>query len=91
MELERARREPIGAIILILLGMLLLFNTLGFFSFSWINHGWPWVVIAIAVWLVVRNSGGTFFRASMHMPPPRVTPDDRDNGGPPQPPTGGPQ
>jgi TM2 domain-containing membrane protein YozV len=91
MELERARREPIGAIILILLGMLFLFNTLGFFSFGWINHGWPFVVIAIAVWLVVRGCGGACFRTTVHMPPPGIPPQNSDSGGPPQPPTGGEQ
>ncbi len=90
MELERARREPIGAIILILLGMLFLFNTLGFFSFGWINHGWPFVVIAIAVWLVLRGCGGACFSFPSHTPPPRVTPENH-NGGPTQPPAGGEQ
>ena len=55
-ELQRARREPIGAIVLILLGMLLLFNTLGFFSFGWVTHGWPLIIIGIAIWLLVRNA-----------------------------------
>lgn len=92
MELERARREPIGAIILILLGMLFLFNTLGFFSFGWINHGWPFVVIAIAIWLVVRGCGGACFRFTPHNPPPpSVIPENRNSNGPSQPPTGGEQ
>ena len=89
MELERARREPIGAIVLILLGMLFLFNTLGFFSFGWIHHGWPWVVVAIAVWLLVRGGGGACFRGRVHIPPPGVTPESRDAGTPPPPSTGG--
>jgi hypothetical protein len=63
-ELERARREPIGAIVLILLGMLFLFNTLGFFNFGWVSHGWPLLVVGIAVWLLVRARGG------FHAPPP---------------------
>lgn len=63
-ELERARREPIGAIVLILLGMLFLFNTLGFFNFGWVSHGWPLIIVGIAVWLLVRARG------SMHAPPP---------------------
>lgn len=90
MELERARREPIGAIILILLGMLFLFNSLGFFSFGWINHGWPFVVIAIAVWLLMRGTGGVRFHFPTHTPPPSITPDDH-NSGPTQPPAGGEQ
>src|SRR5438445_294675 len=36
-ELQAARREPIGAIVLIGLGMLFLFNTLGLLSFDWIG------------------------------------------------------
>ncbi|HTV81160.1 MAG TPA: hypothetical protein VME18_00810 [Acidobacteriaceae bacterium] len=90
MELERARREPIGAIILILLGMLFLLNTLGFFSFGWINHGWPWVIVAIAVWLLVRG-GGAWFRPAVPMPPPDVTPENHDAGTPPPPRAGGEQ
>jgi hypothetical protein len=72
MELERARREPIGAIVLILLGMLFLLNTMGFFSFGWIGHGWPWIIVIIGVWLIVRNAQG---RYRFHPPfPPPVQP-----------------
>jgi len=85
MELERARREPIGAIVLILLGMLFLFNTLGFFSFGWIGHGWPWIIVLIAVWLLARGGGARF---RMRMPPPPPPP---PNPEPPQPPAGGAQ
>jgi hypothetical protein len=72
MELERARREPIGAIVLILLGMLFLLNTMGFFSFGWIGHGWPWIIVLIAVWLLVRNAQGRFgFHARVGPMPPQ--------------------
>lgn len=75
LELERARREPIGAIVLILLGMLFLFNTLGFFSFGWVSHGWPIIIVALAVWLLARNSAGRFgFHA--HIGP---KPDSQEN------------
>jgi hypothetical protein len=83
MELERARREPIGAIVLILLGMLFLFNTLGFFSFGWISHGWPLIVVGIAIWLLARGGGGRF---RMRVPPPPAAPPDPNR---PQPPAGG--
>jgi len=69
MELERARREPIGAIVLILLGMLFLFNTLGFFNFGWVHHGWPLIIVGIAVWLLARNSGRFGFYGRGPQPP----------------------
>jgi hypothetical protein len=70
-DLERARREPIGAIVLILLGMLFLFNTLGFFSFGWVHHGWPLIIVGIAVWLLVRNTSvGARMHIGRHAAPP---------------------
>ena len=92
MELERARREPIGAIILILLGMLFLFNTLGFFSLHWIAHGWPLIIVAIAVWMIMRNSAGRFGWHPRPGPPPPippVTPVEPINSTNEQPPAGG--
>jgi TM2 domain-containing membrane protein YozV len=54
---EAARRnEPAGAIILIVLGMLFLFGTLGIFSFHWISRGWPLIIIAIGVWLFFKQA-----------------------------------
>jgi TM2 domain-containing membrane protein YozV len=79
-ELEAARREPIGAIVLIGLGMLFLFNTLGIFSFDWIDHGWPLLIIGIGIWLLIRRT--------RHIPrapqPPAANPsgNDRPSGGP---------
>ena len=80
-ELERARREPIGAIVLILLGMLFLFNTLGFFSFGWVHHGWPLIIIGIAIWLLARN---TSLGARLHFhqaPPPPPNAENHTGGG----------
>ena len=51
------RREPIGAIVLIALGLLFLFNTIGFFRFDWIGHFWPLFVIGLGAWLLVRRTG----------------------------------
>ena len=78
-ELQRARREPIGAIVLILLGMLFLLNTMGFFSFGWVGHGWPWIIVLLAVWLLFRNGRSRFGFASRVGPQPGVVPpvDDR--------------
>jgi hypothetical protein len=86
MELERARREPIGAIVLILLGMLFLFNTLGFFNFGWVSHGWPLIIVGIAVWLLARNSGRLGFTPRVGPPPP--PPMGGMAGNPPQPGSG---
>jgi TM2 domain-containing membrane protein YozV len=50
------RNEPAGAIVLIVLGMLFLFGTLGIFSFHWISRGWPLIIIAIGVWLFYKQT-----------------------------------
>ena len=71
-ELEAARREPIGAIVLIGLGMLFLFNTLGFFSFDWVDHGWPVLIIAIGIWLFVRRARFAARFTPHPVPPPHV-------------------
>lgn len=66
---------------LIGLGMLFLFNTLGIFSFDWIDHGWPLLIIGIGIWLLIRRA--------RHIPrppqPPAATPSGNDH------PSGGPQ
>jgi hypothetical protein len=71
------RREPIGAIVLIGLGLLFLFNTLGVFRFDWFGHTWPILVIALGAWLLIRRTRG--------VPPPPPPP------APPAPPAGGAQ
>jgi Domain of unknown function (DUF5668) len=52
------RREPVGAIVLIGLGLLFLFNTLGFFRFNWIGHFWPLFIIGLGAWLLIRRTRG---------------------------------
>jgi hypothetical protein len=49
------RREPIGAVILIVLGLLFLARQLDWISFRLIRFGWPVVLIALGVWLIVRR------------------------------------
>jgi len=53
------RNEPAGAIALIVLGMLFLFGTLGFFRFDWIWRGWPVILIGLGVWLFVKRARET--------------------------------
>jgi len=56
------RPEPIGAIILIALGLFFLLQSLGILRSFWIGHSWPWIVIAVGAWLLFRrlsdSSGG---------------------------------
>ena len=49
------RPEPVGAIVLIGVGILFLLSTLGVFRFHWIEHGWPVLIIALGAWLLFRR------------------------------------
>ena len=46
---------PIGAIILIALGVLLLLDNLGVLSFRWTARFWPIVLIVLGIWLAFRR------------------------------------
>lgn len=48
---------PVGAIILIALGVLLLLDNLGVLSFRWLGEFWPILLIALGLWLAVRRMG----------------------------------
>jgi hypothetical protein len=52
-----ARREhsPMGAVVLIGLGVLFLLANLGWFSFHWISQFWPVILIVIGVWLFLQR------------------------------------
>jgi hypothetical protein len=51
------RKEPIGAVVLIALGLLFLLGQLDFFSGRLFEFTWPLLLIALGVWLVVRRLG----------------------------------
>ncbi len=55
---RRRRGEPIGAIVLIGLGVLFLLNTLDVLDFDWISRGWPVFLLALGVWLLIRRTSG---------------------------------
>jgi hypothetical protein len=57
MEPAHPEREhgPIGAVVLIGLGLLFLLANLGWFSFAWIHRLWPLVLIVIGLWLFIRR------------------------------------
>ena len=51
------RKEPIGAIILIGLGLLFLLGQLDIFNGRLFEFTWPLLLIGIGVWLVIRRMG----------------------------------
>ncbi len=51
-----ARGEPVGALVLIALGLLFLMNTLGFFNGDWVGRFWPIALLLVGVWLLVRRA-----------------------------------
>jgi hypothetical protein len=52
------RKEPIGAIILIALGVLLLLGQLDLLSGRIFEYGWPLLLIALGAFLIVRRMQG---------------------------------
>ena len=51
------RKEPVGAIVLIALGLLFLLGQLDIFHGRLVEFAWPLLLIGIGVWLVVRRLG----------------------------------
>jgi hypothetical protein len=54
---ETRQPSPVGAVILIGLGVLFLLNTLGWWNFHWIGRMWPLILIALGIWLFIRRFG----------------------------------
>jgi TM2 domain-containing membrane protein YozV len=51
------RKEPVGAIVLIGLGILFLLGKLDIFSYRLFDFTWPLMLIGLGVWLIVRRMG----------------------------------
>ena len=49
------RKEPIGAVILIGFGLILLLNQLGLLAEHLFRYLWPLIFIALGVWLIFRR------------------------------------
>jgi hypothetical protein len=47
---------PIGAVVLIALGVLFMLGTAGIIGMHWIHHGWPILLIVLGVAIFLRNS-----------------------------------
>jgi putative Mn2+ efflux pump MntP len=50
-------RAPVGAIVLIALGMLFLLGQLDVFRERFFGLTWPLLLIALGVWLIIRRFG----------------------------------
>ncbi len=55
----RLNRAPVGAVVLIIIGLALLLQTLGIFDSAWIGRAWPVVIIGIGAWLLIRRTRDT--------------------------------
>ncbi len=57
------RKEPIGALILIGFGLLLLLHQMGYMAERFVHFLWPLIFIALGAWLIIRrlsdSKGGT--------------------------------
>jgi len=55
----KAKRHPapVGAVVLIVLGVLFLLDNTGWFEFHWVHHFWPLILIALGGWLLARRLG----------------------------------
>ena len=51
-----ARNLPVGAVILISLGVLFLLQNIGLFHFHWVGKLWPLILIALGLRVILRNN-----------------------------------
>jgi hypothetical protein len=52
-------KHPVGAVVLIIIGIVLLLQTLGVFEQEWISRAWPVVIIGVGAWLLYRRTRDT--------------------------------
>ncbi len=53
------QKTPVGAIVLIAVGVVLLLQTLGVFEQEWISRAWPLFIIGLGGWLLYRRTRDT--------------------------------
>ena len=53
---EEAARIPVGAIILIGLGVIFLLDQFGWFRFDWFGRFWPLILIAVGVSVLMKRT-----------------------------------
>ncbi|HWR13262.1 MAG TPA: DUF5668 domain-containing protein [Terriglobales bacterium] len=54
---EPREASPVGAIILIGMGVLFLLHQFGWWQFHWLGRMWPLILIALGVWMIIRRFG----------------------------------
>ena len=54
-EVPEKQGPPVGAIILVGLGVLFLLDSFDMFRFDWFSKTWPLILIAIGVWIFIRR------------------------------------
>lgn len=52
---EPPSKSPVGAFILIGLGVLFLLDNMDLFRFNWVHHLWPLILIGLGVWIFARR------------------------------------
>lgn len=52
-----AKNLPIGAVILIAVGVLFLLQNIGLFHFHWVGKLWPLILIALGLRIIMRGTG----------------------------------
>jgi hypothetical protein len=52
-------KHPVGAVVLIIIGIVLLLQTLGVFEQEWIGRAWPVAIIGVGAWLLYRRTRET--------------------------------
>jgi hypothetical protein len=50
------KKHPVGAVVLIVIGLVLLLHTLGIFEDEWIGRAWPIILIGVGAWLLYRRT-----------------------------------
>ena len=50
-------RIPVGAVVLIGLGLIFLFNQFGLFHFDWFGKFWPVILIAVGIRVLMKRTG----------------------------------
>jgi TM2 domain-containing membrane protein YozV len=55
----RGHKHPVGAIVLIVIGVVLLLQTMGVLEDEWISRAWPLLIVGLGAWLLYRRTRET--------------------------------